>query len=100
MFGRRGENDAPYIYFTSRLLVEKQKTLRSQAAPIGQATDLTSGAFRKILSPLSVQDRNHERFEQFFKQQALVLKLVLDCKQSLIFLCKVTARETHARELQ
>ena len=67
-FYLEGENDASYIYFTSRLLVEKQKTLRNLAAPIGQATDLTSGAFRKILSPLSLHDRNHERFEEFFKQ--------------------------------
>ena len=46
-------------------LVEKQKILRSPA-PIGQATYLTSGAIRYVLSPSSFHDRNYEMIKQFF----------------------------------
>ena len=56
LFGRRGEKDAWYVYFTRRLhLVQdrdccligrkKQKILRNPA-PISQAKDLTSAAIR------------------------------------------------------
>ena len=46
-------------------LVEKQKILRSPA-PIGQATYLTSGAIRHVLSPSSLYDRNYQIIKRFF----------------------------------
>ena len=36
------------------------------SAPIGQATYLTSGAIRYVLSPMSLHDRNHEIIKGFF----------------------------------
>ena len=65
------------IYFTHHLpLVQnldfcligrktKDPFLQS-SAPIGQATYVTSGAIRYILSPLPLHDRNHEIIKGFF----------------------------------
>ena len=36
------------------------------SAPINQATYLTSGAIRYVLSPMSLHDRNHEIIKGFF----------------------------------
>ena len=77
LFGRQGEKDARYIYSTRRLVPEVKTAGLSSDWSINkrffeacsgwfQATYLTPGAIRQVLSPSSLHDIKHKIIKEFF----------------------------------
>ena len=61
--------------------------------------------YEKFLLYLAIEERALYIYTSmckncYLRSEGKELVLLIDCEQSLIFLCKVTSRETQARELR